>query len=109
MVKIHVNEKQKVVVAVLEDCRLDAYNQLERSIPFDYFPDSLLSDETSDMPETIKAVARCHPDDKFDVEVGKKIAVDKVMVKYTNSYNKALTRVQTKIGKLVNQIENLKK
>ena len=47
-------------------------------------------DEKFLMPHSFKAVARCHPDDEFDVEKGKRIALDRLADKYTASLNKHL-------------------
>jgi hypothetical protein len=47
-------------------------------------------DEKFLMPHSFKAVARCHPEDEFDIEKGKRIALDRLADKYTNSLNRHL-------------------
>ena len=54
-----------------------------------------------------KGVAVCHPEDKFDPEIGKKLAR---AIAESNAYHNAATRIRKRLrqlNKIVNQISNI--
>lgn len=93
MIKISVIESQGKVIARLEGCENDAYNVLTKL----GMGDVVFDKETVKMPTYIKAVAKCHPEDKFDVEVGTELARKRVIEKY----NKHMSRILADVGNSV--------
>lgn len=83
--------EHKIVVAEIRGCELDAVNIVNgRFVPHatsalhvgvNYY------DERFVMPYKFKGVAKCHEDDVFDVEVGKRIALNKLTETYHKSLN----------------------
>lgn len=76
---INIPEQNKCI-AVLPNTKYDAINKIARvtggtkSLCFD--PSKYL------MSDVYRAVVVCHPDDKYDEDLGMKIAKDKLMRKY---------------------------
>lgn len=85
------------VVAVMEDTKYDAVDFLLANVPEivvkgrlkkgkEKFPDIVLYDDEDMakmlMKNTYKGVAKCHPGDVFDVEVGKQLARKRVLKKH---------------------------
>ena len=84
MKRIQINEKKKVVTCILNDDNAKAIG-----------------------------IARCHPDDKFDVDIGKKIAIKRAkleinkirmrnITKYMNDKLKECDILQSQINNLFN-------
>lgn len=98
MVDYYVDEANRVVVAEISGVRYDACDKLnEKIIPVvtstlkigEYIePDK--DDYKFTMPWKVRAVAHCHPEDTWDVEKGKQIALKKLDEKYENMVNKRL-------------------
>lgn len=83
--------EQRVVVAEIHECRFDAHhiiNQLACNVISSLHVSLLRDDERFLMDHYFKATARCHPEDEFDVEIGKKIALKKLTEAYHRSLNK---------------------
>ena len=78
------------VIARLDNCSMDAYNILCKRLP-DYME---IKPCAVQLPNTFKAVAKCHPDDEFDVEKGMALTKEHVIEKY----NAAMTKVLMMIG-----------
>lgn len=97
-VKIIVNEEKRTVVAIATDCTADAMNELLKCdsnahvlLAINVGNDTgrpLISDSIL-LPDTFVGVAHCHPDDEFDIAVGRRIALRKMH----KSYNKAKRNV----------------
>jgi len=83
--------EQGIVTAEISGCWYDAINIInERFMP--NVTSALRIDLNNDnerffMPKKFKAVAKCHPDDKFDEEVGKRVALNKLTDIYHRSLN----------------------
>ena len=85
-VKIIVNEEKRTVVAIATDCTADAMNELLKCdsnahvlLAINVGNDTcrpLISDSIL-LPDTFVGVAHCHPDDEFDIAVGRRIALRK--------------------------------
>lgn len=87
-VEFVVSEENRVVVAMIHDTRFDASRFIEnvrRDIEFYVIKDAL-------MQKSMKSVAKCMPEDKFDVDFGKRIAYEKLKNKYWTKYTQALCR-----------------
>lgn len=85
MIKYSVIESQRKVIARIDNCENDAYNVLSKACKGKL----LITEYAVKIAPKFTAVAKCHPDDTFDVEEGKKIARERVIKKY----NKAMARV----------------
>ena len=94
-----IDEEKRVCVVVLKGCAADAMGEFER-----YTGDSLWipSSERFRLPDTIRGVAKCHPDDEFDIEKGKNIAQAKAEAK---AYLQLRTYVLNKWNTLLDIIE----
>ncbi len=73
-VKYIVKEEQGIVVAVVKGCRRHAMQELEM-VDLVFSSDYYISDSYS-------GVARCMPEDTFDLEYGKKLAKSRCLKKY---------------------------
>lgn len=57
------------------------------------------------MPDALKAVARCHPEDEFDAEKGKAIALNKLVEKYNESLDRHLYHIATSMRKCLDNMD----
>ena len=99
-VKYTVIKDKGIVRATISNCEFDALfafnkkfmlpstNCLELDITF-----GRESDEKFTMPHQLSAVARCHAEDEWDEEVGKKIALKKLSEKYNYSMDKRFSNM----------------
>ena len=98
-VEYRVYADKGIVVAII---RPDAYEALEE------FNNKYMAQSTSGiklgfnwsstsphfgMPKKLTAVAKCHPEDTFNEELGKRIAFNKLRKKYNESKNKRLYKI----------------
>lgn len=83
-VEFYVNEENRIVTATIKYCKYDVLNILrkEHDMNFCGFWDMPKQFAKVELPVTLKSVAKCHPDDTFDPEVGKRIARKKLEAKY---------------------------
>lgn len=107
----HIEKKeQKIVVAIAENCEFDAINKIVKRHPYinevnmwDFSgltPKLNFGLEYALMPNTFSAVARCHEEDEYSFEEGKKVADAKLLMKLETSQEKAIKawkKHQTKI------------
>lgn len=84
MIKYTVIESQRKVIAKLDGCALDVVNLIKKKAGVEFESDELM------LKCTYKGVAKCHPEDEFNVEEGKKVAKAKLLEKYNKAFNKAL-------------------
>ncbi len=101
MIRFSVIESQGKVIARLENCSMDAYNILRKRMPayMDICPCAV------EMKNSFKGVAKCHPDDEFDVEKGMALAKERVIAKYNAQMEKILTRVGNDVDNYLNDID----
>lgn len=102
-VKYVVLPEKRIVKAVITNCEYDAIDMInERFLPtvtsglFVMAPQSKNMEKFL-MRDTYIAVARCHPEDEFDVELGKKIAYEKLCDKYHDSLNRHLDHISYRV------------
>ena len=88
MVKYFVNEEERVVVAVLENTRWDAYNKICKMMRDTDF--CLVPKNKYMMHSAYRAVVTCNEQDEFDAEVGKKLAKERVLDHYYAALDKRL-------------------
>lgn len=91
-VEFYYNEENRIVVATIKYCAYDVLSTLYKNFGLDF--DSW---STSDryikkicLPVKMKCVARCHPDDDYNIDQGKKIAYKKLRKKYWKKYAKRM-------------------
>lgn len=86
-VKYYKVPEQKKTVAVLSGCQFDAINKIAKLTgESDY---CVYSDKYV-MPDTFRVETRCHGDDVFDEETGRKIAKAKLMKKYYKCFDRKM-------------------
>lgn len=92
-IQYHVDEKNKVVVATAEfdkeldklfDKKFEQTGNVGVNVP--WFP--LSFSDFYRAKDFYRVVARCHNDDVFDVEIGKKICRQKLKAKFYKIFNK---------------------
>lgn len=101
-VEFKVVEEQRVVIATLYGCELDAVDFFDEKSGFALVPFSWRKSEMVAMPCSLKAVARCHSNDDFDPELGKKIAYRRLRKKYWEKYSDRLSKLSMIMQSAVN-------
>ena len=95
MIKFSVVESQGKVIARIDNCSMDAYNVLRKRLPT-YMS---IDPNAVKMKSSFKAIAKVHPDDTFDAEVGMALAKERVIAKY----NKAMAKILMNVGNDVDE------
>ena len=101
--------ENKVVVAEVCNTRFDAVHAfnnkfLEQSSASLYLR---VYDDNNKfiMPDKFKAVARCHDEDEFNEEIGKNVALKKLVEKYNKSLNKHLAHILVHTNKALESMD----
>lgn len=118
MLKLHVNEGKRTVVAIVERNGLDAVEYVARRLgikELEYTGDG--SGEIKPMyllpmlhmhklvrDTTNKGVAKCNTEDKFDVGTGEGLAIHKAYENNDKSFKRAIKRWQLSMLKTIYQI-----
>ena len=109
-VKFLVDENNRVVVATIKHIRHDAIHEFNNKFLIhagsDFYFD-IGSDKCQKflMPYSLKAIAHCHPDDTFDVEKGKKIALDRLIDKYHDSLDRHVLNIASAFDKALCHVD----
>ena len=82
MIKYNVDTEARTVTATLEGCHDDVVKTFNRRLG-----DSVLTKDdniykAAQIPDTFIGMAKCHPDDTFDEEVGKQLAKERLLDNY---------------------------
>ena len=85
-IKYYTVPEKKMTVAVLTNCQFDAANKIAK-LTDNFGSDFFMYDDKYMMPDTFRVETRCHGDDVFDEETGKKIAKVKLMKKYYKCFD----------------------
>lgn len=101
--------EHRVIKAEINDCMFDAIHEFNRKFLAHSTSSLALSTfycrgEKFIMPDTFSVVVRCHPDDKFDEEKGKRLALDRLADKYTKSLNKHLKNIFLSVDKSLDRL-----
>lgn len=105
-VKYVVLPERREVKAIIDDCAFDAIQMINnRFLPT--ITDGLMITTLYDtknkekflMRDTYTAVAHCHPDDEFNIEIGKKVAYEKLCDKYHDSLNRHLDHIAYRLAR----------
>lgn len=87
-IKYYYLKERNEVIAVLENTRYDAASKIAKVLTC---TKSLGFDLTKYvMPSSFRAVAKCHPADEWNPEIGEKVAKEKLMRKYYKAYDRQL-------------------
>ena len=107
-VKYKVIEEHGIVIAEIKYTTWDAINEFNKR--FMAHSTSKLElcgcfDEHFCMPNSFKAIAKCHEDDVFDENVGKRIALNKLIDKYERSKNNKFARIMLVFDKTLKALD----
>lgn len=89
-IKYFVNEEKRQVIGLMENTRWDAVNKIDKMIrdtDFCFSPS-----EKYMMPSEFRTVVTCDPRDEFNVEIGKKIAKQRLLKNYYASLDKRVNK-----------------
>lgn len=91
-VEFYVNEENRIVTATIKYCANDVLYILHKAsdVNFCCFWDMPKQFVKAKLPATLKSVAKCHPNDTFDPEIGKRIARKKLEAKYWEKIHKRM-------------------
>ena len=107
-VEFKVIEDKRIVVATIKGIATD---------PIAVFNDKFMAHSTSYMwmnacyhqkfmmPNSMKAIARCIPEDEFSVEKGKQIALKKLTEKYNQSLDRHLKHISDSMKKCIDNMD----
>lgn len=109
MIKYFVNEEERVVAAVLENTRWDAYNKICKMVRDTDF--CVVPKDKYMMHASYRGVITCNPMDEFNVEVGKKLAKERALEHYYSALDKRLDEFRHSVlvmnGKIFETPENM--
>ena len=57
------------------------------------------------MNDTYSAIARCAPEDEYDFEIGKKVAMKKLNDKYHRSMDRRIARFKNDVTKMIQNLD----
>ena len=88
-IKYFVNEEKRQVIGVLENTRYDAMRKIDKMLDD---TDFCCYGEKYMMPSEFRTVVTCDHRDEFDVEIGKKIAKERLLKNYYASMDKRINK-----------------
>lgn len=88
MIKYFVNEEKRQVIGLLEGTQWDAFNKINKMMRDTGF--CFCMGEKYMMPSEFRAVVNCDPADEFNVEVGKRIAKQRILDRYYSALDKRI-------------------
>lgn len=104
-----VNEKHGIVAAEIKDCVWDAEAMMnDRFIPSvtsSFTVSNKYANDRHNMNFKYRALARLHPEDQWDENRGKVVAVNKLTEVYHESMNKRLAKYADDFRKIAENIE----
>ena len=102
-----VNEEKRTVVAVIDDCAGDAWNVIKKMTKNGVFAYTPFITSKYDIENTFVGVAKCNPEDAWDVSVGKELARKRVICKHDKAVREALMEFHKEIVNLM--IDNMER
>ena len=103
-IKYYKIPEKKITIGVLNGCQYDVGNKIAK-LTADLNIDVFSCDEKYLMPDTFRAIVRCHDDDVFDEEEGERQVKEKLMKKYYRSFDKRMAMFKKHIECLDEKIE----
>ena len=83
-IEFKVFEDKKTVVCRIWNCHMTAKNRIHK------YTHDVTVYGTEDIPDVFVGIARCAPEDEFDVEFGKKLALTRAKEKRGKAINEAI-------------------
>ncbi len=96
-------EVDRKVVAVVDNCELDAYKVFVSKLGPDIKP--FVSKERLLLKKKYRATAICHESDEFDVSIGREIARRRVMEKYGKDMTNKLEVTKSALEALLEGVD----
>ena len=93
----------KTVIATIKNCNLDVDDYVYGICRLWIVgkPSELIK-----LPDTLKSIARCSPEDEFNLEVGKRIAYRRLQQKYWNKVASRLTKCSMYLVRVQSELYN---
>ncbi len=115
MIKYYVNEEKRTVAAVVEGTMFDAIDTIVKRFPCFDEDDVVKTTEEGRvylghcldkalMEDKYSAKSKCHPEDVFDVEEGKRIAAERLNAKLECAHKRAVERWRRQYIKLIQSV-----
>ena len=92
----------RTVIALIRNCRYDVTNYIDSAYKVYTLKDSVVCDLY--MPHVLRGVAKCNPDDEFNLEDGKRIAYRRLQIKYWDKFSLRLTKYFMFLVEIKNKI-----
>ena len=101
-VKYVADESNGVCVVILEDTEWDAIDYMQKYIgdSVDIYPRKNFK-----IPHKFVGIAKCHPDDIFDWQVGTDLAFDRAYLAYKKSIKNMLKKISEYLRKRADMID----
>ena len=90
MIKYFINNEKRQVIGLLENTRWDAINKISKMVRDTDF--CVVPNEKYMMPSEFRVTVTCDERDEFDVEIGKKIAKQRLLKNYYTSLDKRVNK-----------------
>ena len=101
-----VNEDKKIVTTVLSGTENDALRMLMKLNAGDGFDDYIsVWAHCSYMSDKFVGIAKCHPDDDFDIQKGIELSKIRALNKYHNALQKELMNFANKMDQFTEKID----
>lgn len=106
-VRFIVDKEHGVVVCKLTGCKDIAVSRLDKYMPnYDYYLMGSPYWINTDIKDTYTGIARCMPDDEWDEEYGKKLALLRAKQKRGKAVNKVLHMVMNQMACEMDDLRN---
>lgn len=89
-IRYSVNKEKRRVVAILDCCSVDCIERVCRAQLHQNEKLTLPLSEALVMNDTYVGVAKCSPEDEWDEELGRKIALERCLTKYNRDEKRRL-------------------
>ena len=94
MIKFSVNPENRTVTAYLSEPKVSFNKGFTGNPMVKAAIDKVVAKDSKALDcSEMKGVAKCHPDDEFDAEIGKSVAMKKLLAKYHVKRAKVLKRI----------------
>ena len=89
MIKYTVDKEKGIVTAEIDGCENDVLRLLEKACKTKFIGINQKDEieKAAQISGSFKGVAKCHPDDLFDEELGKNIAKSRMLNKYLSKFD----------------------
>lgn len=109
-VKYVVVKDKGIVRAIISDCKYDAFDVFDKKfmLPSTHYLALCASGEHEKfvMPYQFSAVAKLHPEDEWNEEIGKKIALKKLSEQYNRSLDKHVANMYDAMSNVMDKMKD---